>query len=76
MGLLEAFRCLGTGEPIVGVELSEDNPESRPSSQCSLDASLDSCFVFPLGAWDLPVKVVRFLAPLDPSGIDDAITLN
>lgn len=72
IGLLVGFRCLGTGEPTVGVEHSEDKPESRASSPFRFDETRfsSSTTAFPLAIRGLPVKTVRFFAPLD-----DSITL-
>lgn len=63
IGLLVVFRCLGTGEPTVGVEHSEDKPESRASSPFRLDDTPFSSSTIR----GLPVKTVRFFAPLEGS---------
>lgn len=79
IGLLVALRCLGTGDPTVGVEDSDDKPESRPSSPFRLDASpsfSSSTFALALATRGLPVKTVRFFAPFDDSDVDDAIALD
>ena len=80
IGLLVVFRCLGIGDPTVGVEDSEDKPESRPSSPFRLEArpASSSTSALPLArsARSLPVKTVRFFAPLDTSDADEAITLD
>ena len=76
--LLVVLRCLGTGDPTVGVEDSDDKPESRPSSPFRLDASpfSSSTFALALATRGLPVKTVRFFAPFDDSDVDDAIALD
>lgn len=64
--LLNAFGCRGGGDPFVGVELSEERPESRPSSPTAFSR---------LGA-ELRVRdgrPVRLLAPFESSGSEEAI---
>lgn len=71
--LLMAFRCLGIGDPVVGVEHSDDNPESRASSPFQVVAVAGlfslSMVVIPLATRYLPGKTVRLFAPLDASDV-------
>ena len=62
--LLGALGCRGGGDPFVGVELSDERPESSPSSPPAPP--------FSRPAWTTRVRVgrplVRLLAPFELSG--------
>lgn len=66
--LLGGFGCRGGGDPFVGVELSEERPESRPSSPTAPPFSR-----FAAAPWLRVGKPVRLLAPFEFSADEEAI---